>query len=85
MWCLAVILAPELFRKLRETPGMHSHQVSSKSESRCPRRKRFLLILLLLFFEGAPIYLPCLSLVIDPPYQIAHALRKPALENLRKP
>ena len=33
---LAVILAPELFRKLRETPGMHSHQVSSKSETGGP-------------------------------------------------
>ena len=29
---LAVILVPELFRKLRETPGKNSHQVWSKSE-----------------------------------------------------
>ena len=29
---LAVILVPELFKKLRETPGNNSHQVSSKSE-----------------------------------------------------
>ena len=35
LWFGAVILVPELFRKLRETPGMHSHQVSSKSEIGC--------------------------------------------------
>ena len=35
LWFLAVILIPELFRKLRETPGMHSHQVWSKSEISC--------------------------------------------------
>ena len=28
----SVILVPELFRKLGETPGIHFHQVSSKSE-----------------------------------------------------
>ena len=33
---LAVILVPELFRKLRETPGNNFHLVSSKSESGCP-------------------------------------------------
>ena len=33
---LVVILVPELFRKLRETPGMHSHLFSSKSEPGCP-------------------------------------------------
>ena len=32
---LAVILVPELFRKLRETPGKNSHQVWSKSEIGC--------------------------------------------------
>ena len=32
---LAVILVPELFRKLRETPGKNSHQVWSKSERSC--------------------------------------------------
>ena len=30
------MLVPELFRKLRETPGMQSHLVSSKSEAGCP-------------------------------------------------
>ena len=33
---LAVILVPELFKKLRETPGNNFHLVSSKSESGCP-------------------------------------------------
>ena len=28
----AVILVPELFQKLRETPGNNFHQVSSKSD-----------------------------------------------------
>ena len=32
---LVVILVPELFRKLWETPGKNSHQVSSKSERSC--------------------------------------------------
>ena len=32
---LVVILVPELFRKLRETPGKNSHQVWSKSERSC--------------------------------------------------
>ena len=31
---LAVILVPELFEKLRETPGTNFHQVSSKSRPR---------------------------------------------------
>ena len=33
---LAVILVPELFKKLRETPGNNFHQVSSKSDPGCP-------------------------------------------------
>ena len=33
---LAVILVPELFKKLRETPGNNFHQVSSKSNPGCP-------------------------------------------------
>ena len=32
---LVVILVPELSRKLRETPGKNSHQVSSKSKRSC--------------------------------------------------
>ena len=32
----AVILVPELFRKLRETPGNNFHLVSSKSGPGCP-------------------------------------------------
>ena len=32
---LAVILVPELFRKLRETPGNNFHLVSSKSKRGC--------------------------------------------------
>ena len=32
----SVILVPELFRKLRETPGNNFHLVSSKSEPGCP-------------------------------------------------
>ena len=45
---LGIILVPELFRKLRETPGMHSHLVSPKSEPGCPsydqttKKNRFL-------------------------------------------
>ena len=31
-----VILVPELFRKLRETPGKNFHLVSSKCEPGCP-------------------------------------------------
>ena len=34
---LAVILVPELFKKLRETPGNNFHQVSSKSDKFRPR------------------------------------------------
>ena len=34
---LAVILVPELFKKLRETPGNNFHQVSCKSEELWPR------------------------------------------------
>ena len=30
------MLAPELFRKLPETPGNHFHIVSSKSQPGCP-------------------------------------------------
>ena len=30
------IMVPELFRKLRETPGNNFHLVSSKSEPGCP-------------------------------------------------
>ena len=33
---LLVILVPELFRKLRETPGNNFHLVSSSSEPGCP-------------------------------------------------
>ena len=33
---MAVILVPELFRKLRETPRKQIHQVSSKFELECP-------------------------------------------------
>ena len=33
---LAVILVPELFKKLRETPRNNFHQVSSKSDPGCP-------------------------------------------------
>ena len=33
---LAVTLVPELFKKLRETPGNNFHQVSSKSDPGCP-------------------------------------------------
>ena len=32
----AVILVPELFRKLRENPGNNFHPVSYKSERGCP-------------------------------------------------
>ena len=32
---LAVILVPELFKKLRETPGNNFHQVLCKSEPEC--------------------------------------------------
>ena len=31
-WFLTVILVPELFKKLRETPGINFHQASCKSE-----------------------------------------------------
>ena len=34
---LPVILVPELFKKLRETPGNNFHQVSSKSDKFRPR------------------------------------------------
>ena len=34
---LAVILVPELFKKLRETPGNNFHQVSSKSDWFTPK------------------------------------------------
>ena len=37
---LAVILVPELFKKLRETPGNNFHQVSSKSDKFRPWKIR---------------------------------------------
>ena len=36
----SVILVPELFKKVRETPGKNVHQVSSKSELGCPSYDR---------------------------------------------
>ena len=36
LWFLVVILVPELFKEVRETPGINFHQVSSKSEAGCP-------------------------------------------------
>ena len=38
---LLVILVPELFKKLRETPGNKFHQVSSKSDLGCLSKQRF--------------------------------------------
>ena len=35
-YCLAVMLVPELFKKLRETSGNNFHKVSSKSDPGCP-------------------------------------------------
>ena len=37
---LTVILVPELFKKVRETPGKKIHQGSSKSELGCPSYDR---------------------------------------------
>ena len=49
---LVVFEVPGLFRKLRETPGRNSHQVSSKSEIRCTSyvQKTKYLVVLISFF-----------------------------------
>ena len=38
-------MVPELFKKVRETPGKSFHQVSSKSELKCPSYDQSLTVL----------------------------------------
>ena len=53
----SLILVPELFRKVRETPGKNFHQVSSKSERSCTsydqkiKFSRFVFLMFLMFFS----------------------------------
>ena len=64
---LPVILHPELFKKLRETPGNNFHQVSYKSEPGCPsydeKQKKVQIVLILTVLVLTVLVLTVLVLV----------------------